>query len=120
MYSNETQNYKLPQYLATDTMDPVADWNPAFQKIDTELYKANQGVENISEMVQRAEQAVTEARAEASLAQTAAARAENILSGKLADIDKAIQAYDGLVMRLNAMDLVLSQLDNRITALEQK
>lgn len=37
MYSNTTPNYNLPQYVGTDHIDPVADFNPSFLKIDEAL-----------------------------------------------------------------------------------
>lgn len=38
MYTQQTTNYQLPQFIGTDYVDIVADFNPAFETIDTTMH----------------------------------------------------------------------------------
>lgn len=70
MYSNETPNYNLPQFLGSDKMDLPADFNPAFNTIDRVM-------EENRITAQNALDGVNGASADAVAARVAATRAEN-------------------------------------------
>lgn len=48
MFTNKTEHYELPQYIATDKPTYLVDFNGAMQKIDSTMYGAVETAENAS------------------------------------------------------------------------
>lgn len=120
MYSGETQNYKLPQYEEQDTFDPVADWNPAFETIDGELYKTEQYKVLFNQLVTSAEESAKKAAQSADNADVAAKRAENIASGAV-DKEEALAAdFNRLKERVEYLEAALFSLTKRVNSLEEE
>lgn len=104
MYSKETQNYALPQFQATDKMDPVADFNAAFETIDSELHK-----NSLNQVKEFTDEAIKQIEAMRTLVE----RAENAAEGAVT----AIQGLTAVVTNLNAK---VDAIDARVKALENR
>ena len=120
MYSGETQNYKLPQYEEQDMFDPVADWNPAFEKIDGELYKLNEAAQMFGESVEAAKGAAEKAEAAATKAETEALRAENIVSPAIAEFETIKEEFNQLKQKNTEYEAEIYSLTKRVEKLEKE
>ena len=120
MYSGETQNYRLPQYEEQDMFDPVADWNPAFEKIDGELYKLNQKAGMFEDSLKKAEDSASKAEASATKAEAEALRAENIVSPAVAKIETMEEEFNQLKQKNTEYEAEIYSLTKRVEKLEKE
>lgn len=118
MFTNTTPNYQLPQYVGTDHIDPVADFNPAFSKID-EALKTNLD-DNLS-----TRQLVETANANSENANTKSTQASSdvaVLRIEVSELKTMVEELQNTITTLG-IDTLTSDVANlklRITALESR
>ena len=120
MYSGETQNYKLPQFAPTDAIDPIADFNPAFETIDAKLYQALTSYERCEQLVGTANSAAQQAQADARIATNAASAAHKEVEQNTEDLNRFKSEVENLHLRVDGLEAMNALLLKRIEALEEK
>lgn len=109
MYSNETKNFNLPQFLATDKIDPVADFNPAFETIDNQMQQNKITAED-------ALAGVTGAQKDAEDAQLAAQRAENAATAAAQSAQEANENAQNAVQKVDDLEKEVESIQDAQTA----
>lgn len=109
MYSNETKNFNLPQFLATDKIDPVADFNPAFATIDKQMQQNKITAED-------ALAGVAGAQKDAEDAQLAAQRAENAATAAAQSAQEANENAQNAVQKVDDLEKEVESIQDAQTA----
>lgn len=119
MYTNETTNYDLPQYVEGDNFDAISDLNPAFETIDRVMKEnavnATSAINLVKETAENAQQAAIDAQRALNNAQAAA------ISAKAAqDAAESVTApLEQVTGRVSELEQNSVSDENRITALEK-
>lgn len=110
MYSNKTPNLELPQWQLDDYLQPIADLNPAFAKLDTSITESNTKLSDALQKVQELTQQVTEDMA-------AIEQAKKDIQKNATDITDINQVLDGVKLKEAEVDAALKQIGLNVTKL---
>lgn len=109
MYTNETPNYDLPQYVEGDNFDAISDMNPAFETIDRAMKEnavnATSAINLVKETAENAQNAAIDAQRALNNAQAAAMSAQ-----------EAKDILDQLNPKVEGLDRRLSEAESTIVA----
>ena len=110
MYTNKTPNLELPQWQLDDYLQPIADLNPAFAKLDTSITESNTKLSEALQKVQELTQQVTEDMA-------AIEQAKKDIQKNATDITDINQVLDGVKLKEAEVDAALKQIGLNVTKL---
>lgn len=110
MYTNKTPNLELPQWQLDDYLQPIADLNPAFAKLDTSITESNMKLSDALQKVQELTQQVTEDMA-------AIEQAKADIQKNAGDITDINQVLDGVKLKEAEVDAALKQIGLNVTKL---
>ncbi len=110
MYTNKTPNLELPQWQLDDYLQPIADLNPAFAKLDSSVSETNTKLAEALQKVQELTQQVTEDMA-------AIEQAKKDIQKNATDITDINQVLDGVKLKEAEVDAALKQIGLNVTKL---
>lgn len=121
MYTNKTPNYELPQYVGTDHIDPVADFNPAFEKIDLALKEnANGNTETqvIAENARATAQTLSTDFAEMQTEFTNLTQLVNELSTQVSELNEVVTGLgvDTLSTKVTNLETNIARIDSTLAS----
>ena len=119
MHTNKTTNYELPQFVGSDIINPLTDFNDAFQTIDTQMKSnADTGSSNADDITALATR-VLENEGDISALETQNGSevlntTKQTLSGAVNELDAEINtANTGLEARVGTATLLTTATDCR-------
>ena len=110
MYTNKTPNLELPQWQLDDYLQPIADLNPAFAKLDSSVSETNTKLAEALQKVQELTQQVTEDMA-------AIEQAKKDIQKNATDITDINQVLNGVKLKEAEVDAALKQIGLNVTKL---
>lgn len=118
MFTNTTPNYNLPQYVGTDHIDPVADFNPSFERIDLALKENADGNVATREIADNAKTSADQSALKATTASNDVASLRN----EIAELTELVSELQRTITSLNIPTLSadVTDLKSRVTILENR
>lgn len=109
-YRRETENYNLPQYEPDDAMQPVTDFNPAFDKIDKLIYQLAAGQDSAIESAISADKKASEMIAIAKRIENSAAATQQYAAAAIENSNAANEVARDLKVRVDAQGIDIEKL----------
>ncbi len=115
MYTNKTEHYQFPQYVATDFPSILVDVNQTYAKIDELLYQLETQSGGSSETIHHMETEINNLK-------NSVNAIESVVATLTADVDtlkgQMNNDTDGVIKQLSSIANSITDLNRRVTALE--